>query len=154
MSSLASTINAAIVTALKAINGTGDYQVNVGSRVYRHAVLPQLEDPETEFPYICFGSLSYEEEPFDVNNNSKRVEAEVELRLFVRYDKDAEDSGIMDLYSDVKVALEDDYTLGGLVMDSVVGSLDVAEVMPDFGFVDGHVSFSYVYFHTAGDPTT
>jgi len=154
MSSLASTINAAIIAALKAIDGTGDYQTNVGNRVYRHAVLPQAEDSATDFPYICFGSFSYEEEPFDVNNSTKRVDTDVELRLFVKYDKDAEDTGIMDLYSDVKVALEDDYTLGSLVMDSVVGSLDVPEVMPDFGFVEGHVSFSYVYFHTAGDPTT
>jgi len=154
MSSLASTINAAIVTALKGINGTGDYQKNVGNRVYRRAVLPQTEDRPADFPYICFGSLSSDEEPFDANNSQKRVDCELELRLFVKYNAATEDSDILDLYSDVKVALESDFTLGGLVFDSMVGNMEEPEIMPEFGFTEGHVSFSYTFFHTMGDPTT
>lgn len=154
MSSLASTVNAKIVTLLKAINGTGNYQTNVGNRVYRHAILPQTEDKNTRFPYICFGTFTYAEEPFDANDSLKRCECEVELRLFAKYTDATADTGILDLYSDVKVALESDCTLASLVFDSSVGELLVPEVVPAFGFVEGHMTFSYIYYHVMGDPTT
>jgi hypothetical protein len=153
MANAASTINAAIKTALEGIDGTGDYQ-NVIVSVNRVPAPPQKADESTDFPFINFTTLKYSEEAFDANGNIKHCQCEATLAFYVKYsDASTADADILDLYSDVKIALEADYTLGGLLLDSDVSACEVAEIQPDDGFIGGYCRFSYKFTHTMGDPT-
>ena len=153
MSSIASTINAKIKTLLEAISTGGGYQneVKLVSRIFR---APQDRDEDVAFPYICFGPLKYEEEALDANNTLKDIRATLTLAFWVEYAEATVDSDILDFYSDVKKALETDYTLGNLVIDSNVGACEVAEITPNAGFVSAYTRFDFRFTHSMGDPTT
>jgi len=153
MSSIASTINAKIKTLLEAIATGSGYQNDV-KRVSRLFIPPQPEDKSTAFPYICFGPLKYTEEALDANNTMKDVQAELSLGFWVKYEEATVDSDILDFYSDIKKALETDYTLGRLVVNSSVGRCEIAEITPHSGFVSAFSRFDFRFTHTAGDPTT
>ena len=82
------------------------------------------------------------------------MRAEVTLGFWVKYAEATADTDILDFYSDIKKALETDYTLGNLVVDSNVNICEVEAITPNSGFVSAYTRFDFRFTHSMGDPTT
>ncbi len=149
MATVAETIDDRIVVLLSAITGIKSVNTDM--------VGAQVKNEGADLPMISFSELDYSEEPWDVSNTLKRVDATQELVLFAARGASGTTarSNIMELYGDVKAALEADHTLATSgVVESRVGSCRIGAITPPFNFASAHVSFRYTFHTQVTDPDT
>jgi len=128
-------ILANVVATLQGINGAGDYNVDLGSRVYRKFKSP-FKQPKSHFPYavvldhndLRFSPKTANEYTTGDNILSVTNAWTVTILIFDKLEEDKELEGLIqkrniELFSDVAIAMHVDTTRGGNALSTVLLSM-------------------------------
>lgn len=105
----------AIKTRLEAIDGSGDYETDMGGRVYL-GYAPSLgpDDPATAI------AIAISDDRISFSGEKKSIDLPVEIQAIARADLDEPWLAVEGLIGDIKRAMElADRTLGGLVKSEI-----------------------------------